>query len=193
MQINMKDEYTTRDGRAVKILAIDTEDRQPVVALVDNKVEAYNADGSYYDTESQWDLIPKTKNKTLKGTLFNLPCAFTHNGEKLISLSADIEKKVYYHSVYSDSVGLKAHATLDDAREAFGWSKKMGIIRCEVVNGNLTDVRIVSEEPEVVSYAFTDNKGRMVGESSFIPIARDTDSRFKIIRQGGKLVQVEII
>jgi len=52
-----KKECTTRDGRKVRILCTDLDNRQPIVAVVvydgRESVERYSADGTYYLNGSQ--------------------------------------------------------------------------------------------------------------------------------------------
>jgi hypothetical protein len=60
--IRLDSKYTTRDGRAVRVLCVDADiNARPVVALVDggNSPYSFTANGQYYaNTECAIDLIP---------------------------------------------------------------------------------------------------------------------------------------
>jgi len=60
--INMTKKYRTRDGRYVRVLCVDREGTQPVVALVKYTdgtecLAAFDADGKYRGVPSDFDLI----------------------------------------------------------------------------------------------------------------------------------------
>jgi len=71
MKITMDGEYQTRDGEAVRVLAVDIHNEvYPVAAAVidcdgDEEVHSYTAEGLYYATEGMeeagLDLEPKQK------------------------------------------------------------------------------------------------------------------------------------
>ena len=70
--ISMDKEYTTRDGRPVRVLCVDKKNTEyPVLALVTDGhdselVEAYTAGGRYYfSKESRYDLIEKPKTRKI--------------------------------------------------------------------------------------------------------------------------------
>ena len=70
--ISMDKQYTTRDGRPVRVLCVDAKGDFPVVAVVDNEgsqePEMFTQDGFYYSgkDQSSYDLIEVKPKRTVE-------------------------------------------------------------------------------------------------------------------------------
>jgi len=90
MKIDITKEYTTREGREVRILCVDRNSRRyPVLALVEGNLNTYTSNGSLYysNKEDNNDLIPKKKKvkylKSVPELMEEFPNAYFDEGGRL--------------------------------------------------------------------------------------------------------------
>ena len=69
-KITMDGKYQTRDGRPVRVLCVDAECGQPVVAIVAGYILLqFESDGRFFrngDYQSEFDLIPVPEKRRIK-------------------------------------------------------------------------------------------------------------------------------
>ena len=68
-KITMDGKYQTRDGRPVRVLCVDAEGLQPVVALIGGDVQRFSSSGVYWfddKSTSYHDLVPVPEKRRVK-------------------------------------------------------------------------------------------------------------------------------